>query len=209
MFWVCSDPLRKIKIWGHCVPSLIPFVIGHGSWIIQWQLVILPQASKFISSTSQTSQGSNLLRSCWSVHTYTDTAVKTWGQLCKFLCQLKFVQIPWGGKNTTALLGDDFCDQFLKDFSWTLFFWIWKFLLPNSITMLTTTFEGLTIPQGPPWIQWKTFRLTWFFDKMHFIGHIFWCIVFLFPLLNHPTFGSDAHIWKILNYFNWSWDIFN
>ena len=33
--------------------------------------------------------------------------------------------------------------------------------------------------------------------------HIFWCIVFLFPLLNHPTFGSDAHIWKILNYFNW------
>ena len=102
-----------------------------------------------------------------------------------------------------------FATSFLKDFSWTLFFWIWKFLLPNSITMLTTTFEGLTIPQGPPWIQWKTFRLTWFFDKMHFIGHIFWCIVFLFPLLNHPTFGSDAHIWKILNYFNWSWDIYN
>ena len=144
--------------------------------------------------------------SCWSVQTLLwkleDNCVNFYASwnLYKYLEEVKTRQ------HCLVMI---FATSFLKDFSWTLFFWIWKFLLPNSITMLTTTFEGLTIPQGPPWIQWKTFRLTWFFDKMHFIGHIFWCIVFLFPLLNHPTFGSDAHIWKILNYFNWSWDIFN
>ena len=110
--------LTPLEILGHCVPSLIPFVVGHAHELFSdnWLYSLKLQNSFHLLLKRHKGQTC----CCCSVHTQTllwkleDNCVNFYAgwNLYKYLEEVK----------TRHCLVMIFATSFLKDFSWTLFF---------------------------------------------------------------------------------------